>query len=125
MAGHMGKTSLITLEGVSIAVIFKPEAEEFSTENRGKETNICWDQPGAGHHAKLPLCAFLHHFIHRRKFAKVAWWIFIPVLGMRIQKLREVKQHAQSHRAFKLDLEPPSVWPKKELPFCLAFLNGL
>lgn len=71
MAGHMGKASLITLEVVSISVIFKPEAEEFPTENRGKETNFCWNQPEAGHHAKPPLCAFLHHFIHRSKFAKV------------------------------------------------------
>lgn len=40
MAGRMGKTSLITLEVVFIAVIFKPEAEEFPTENRGKETHF-------------------------------------------------------------------------------------
>lgn len=47
------------------------------------------------------------------------------MLGMRIQKRREVKQHAQSHRAFKLDFEPLSAWPEKQLPFCfcMALLN--
>lgn len=36
MAWGMGKTFLITLEVIFIAVIFKSEAEEFPTENRGK-----------------------------------------------------------------------------------------
>lgn len=37
---------------VFIAIIFKPEAEEFHTGNREKETNFCWDRLCARHHVK-------------------------------------------------------------------------
>lgn len=80
----MRKTFLITLEVVFTAMTFKPEAEEFPTENKGKEIHFCWDQLCARHRAKSLLYAFPSYCIHRSKFARMVLWIFIPVLGTRI-----------------------------------------
>lgn len=79
MARGTGETFLTTLEVVFIAVILKPEAEEFPTEKllQGRETNFCWDQLCARHWAKPLLCVFLHYLIHRNKLARVVFYLYV------------------------------------------------
>lgn len=74
MALRTGKMFLTPLEVVAIAVIFKPEAEEFPPEKLllERETNFCWDQLCARHRAKPPLCVLQHYLIPRNELARVA-----------------------------------------------------